>query len=623
MSVLSKNLEEIRKTHPGLEEATRPLLDEEEGEQNRNSLSRKMALEDTPSGNPTLLYRGRYLHSRRDPVREAARLAESQIDGAAGCYVIGGFGLGYLAEEVLKRTCEVSVLVYEPNVSLFYKALEARDMTGFIGAVNLSFFLGTDAEAVISVLNGFSAEAVRALLLRAYYEIEPEALKPLEAALAAYRSRQEINTNTLTRFGKRWIRNLAANLPVMAAASPLEPLRRSCTGLPAVVFAAGPSLDLINPYLREIKKRCITIAVDTSLRWFKETGEEPDFLVVVDPQYWNSRHLDRLEAPHSLLVSESSTYPAVFRRAYRDILFCSSLFPLGEYLEGYTEIEGKLGAGGSVSTSAWDLARFLGASEIFMAGLDLGFPEKQTHYRGSMFEERAHFLSRRTLTAEEMNLKYITEADPEYQEDNQGGEVLTDRRLLLYRWWFENQMKQHRDRKTFSLSPRGIALEGIPFKPVEELLSYPVARGEIDARLGTVPDTISGGPISTERRLQPDKKRPEGLKSGLIDLLEELKGLRKLAKQGAGESEKLLKAFRAGGPTAAMVETLNEIDSRIASSVSKDIAGFLLRKLLDSIAGGGSLGQEEDLRRSVRLYRELAASAQFHREVLSRAAQRL
>ena len=102
MNFLTKNLEEISKTHPGFEEAAYSLIHSEDEARDRNMQSEEIAIEETASGWPTLLYRGRYLHSRRDPVKEATRLAESQINGDAGCYVIGGFGLGYLTEEVLE-----------------------------------------------------------------------------------------------------------------------------------------------------------------------------------------------------------------------------------------------------------------------------------------------------------------------------------------------------------------------------------------------------------------------------------------------------------------------------------------------------------------------------------------
>ena len=85
--------------------------------------------------------------------------------------------------------------------------------------------------------------------------------------------------------------------------------------------------------LPRLADRCVVIAVDTALRACLSAGVQPDFTILVDPQYWNWRHLDGTRAAGSVLITESAAWPAVFRYPARDIFLCSSLFPLGKYLE--------------------------------------------------------------------------------------------------------------------------------------------------------------------------------------------------------------------------------------------------------------------------------------------------
>ena len=145
-------------------------------------------------------------------------------------------------------------------------------------------------------------------------------------------------------------------------------------GLPALVIAGGPSLDSLAPSLAALRERMVLVSVNTPLRACRERGVEPDFTVVVDPQFWASRSLDWTLAQDGVLVAEPSACPRIFRRETERFFLCSSLFPLGETLEAAVGEKGRLGAGGSVSTSAWDLARLLGARPLYAAGLDLGFP---------------------------------------------------------------------------------------------------------------------------------------------------------------------------------------------------------------------------------------------------------
>ena len=66
-----------------------------------------------------------------------------------------------------------------------------------------------------------------------------------------------------------------------------------------------------------------------------------------------------------------------------------------------------LSAGGSVATTAWDFARFIGCNPIIMAGLDLAFTQNKTHSLACKFEKDAMFLSNRFLTLEKASYKML------------------------------------------------------------------------------------------------------------------------------------------------------------------------------------------------------------------------
>jgi hypothetical protein len=230
--------------------------------------------------------------------------------------------------------------------------------------------------------------------------------------LSSVFDKREVNINTLKRFASLWVRNLLSNLGRFITSPGILVGEKRFSDIPALVLAAGPSLDEVLPDLAALRERCLIVAVDTSYRFCRYQGVEPDFLVTVDPQYWNSRHLDWLPRAGTVLVSESSTHPRVFRSVggrEEDIYFVSSFFPLGTYIEQLIGKRGLIGAGGSVATTAWDLCRYLGCSSIYMAGLDLGFPGKRTHARGAFFEESMHGRSTRFYTSEQMNFDYLNQ----------------------------------------------------------------------------------------------------------------------------------------------------------------------------------------------------------------------
>ena len=98
--------------------------------------------------------------------------------------------------------------------------------------------------------------------------------------------------------------------------------------IPSVVCAAGPTLETVLPYLNKIKNKAVIIAVDTALRSLLRYNIEPDFILLIDPQYYAANHIAGLTSPSSVLITESSVYPSVMRFNCRKKVLCESLFPL-------------------------------------------------------------------------------------------------------------------------------------------------------------------------------------------------------------------------------------------------------------------------------------------------------
>ncbi len=553
------------------------------------------------SGAPGLKYRGRFLTSSRDPVKEAARLVEAAFPEFVDIAVFLHFGCGYEIEALKQRWPDTAVIVLEPQIPLFLTALHARDLTNIFSSPGITLIMDSSPEILGQLLNERHHESVKFFPLRNIARLHPEYLANVEEWFRRFDSRREINTNTLKRFGRVWVRNLLSNLPVMAGAGAIGHLQGILKGIPAIVLAAGPSLDCLIPYIQECRKRMAVIAVDTSAGWCRRHQVEPDFLVVVDPQYWNTRHLDFFQSA-SILVSESSTYPSVFRSLKCTTYFSSSLFPLGRFLERYCSIEGTLGAGGSVSTTAWDLARFLGASSIYIAGLDLGYPGLKTHYGGSLFEELSHVWSDRNSPAETMHFKTVRDGSPLKVEANGGGEVLSDRRLSLYRWWFENRMKEPQSPPTYNLSEGGVKIDGMsPITP-GELTIIPRVRDKLEEILASFRKVPSSGNQETGELLRGLQLLTTSLNE-LSDLC--TKAITILQNQATSRPEKFKK--------------LRIIDEKILKSPVKDIAGFLI----DNPGNTPEAEIRDESTVSKKLYSGILDSISFHRELISTASKSL
>ena len=144
---------------------------------------------------------------------------------------------------------------------------------------------------------------------------------------------------------------------------------------------------------------------------------------------------------------------------------------------------GDLGTGGSVASAAWNFAYFCGAKKIFTAGLDLSFPAKQTHIKGSSAEQTFHTLARRTRSVENFTANLLFSANASPAENYLGERVTTDSRMKMFAWWFEARLANCPDTKTFTLCPQSMKIPGIEVCKLQDALALPEITGQKEAFL--------------------------------------------------------------------------------------------------------------------------------------------
>ena len=361
----------------------------------------------------------------------------------------------------------------------------------------------------------------------------------------------------------------------------------------------------------------VVVSVNTSLRACRERGVEPDFTVVVDPQFWASRSLDWTLAVDGVLVAEPSTCPRVFRRETEKFFLCSSLFPLGETLEAAFGEKGRLGAGGSVSTSAWDLARLIGARPLYAAGLDLGFPGMRTHCRGSYPESMWLAAADRFAPVEASGFHALRDIGLFPTRSAGGGVTATDRRMLLYKWWFENQLRMHPECEAMTLSPQGVAISGMPVARIEDALGLPIVRPEIDRRMAAVRG-MRGRARGRRRRGRSSLPSSASWRNNWVSW----SGFRRA---GGRAAVSWGCCWRHTATPARAWSRWTLIDQGILALSARNIAGFLIQSVIHGITaeGEGPLDPKLIVTRSEAMYTGIAESASWQRRLLQRAAATL
>ncbi|MFO8043599.1 MAG: 6-hydroxymethylpterin diphosphokinase MptE-like protein [Alkalispirochaeta sp.] len=564
------------------------------------------------NGMDSLRLNGKWIHSSFDPEKEARRRLQAAVpptqpwDGV----ILVGLGLGYFCEALHRddRTEAFS----GPTICLVFHPAELETAvrnrppewwrTYGPDRIVPAWLPGL----LVPILQHHEIRSFLSLPVMPLRDIYPEMMATVESILEQYRDRTEVNRNTLRRFGRLWVRNTIRSIRQFGILPGVDHLVHFAPGTPVVVCAAGPTLDYTLPELEGNTHKALIIAVDTAVIALQKRGIEPDLAVISDPQYWNTRHLDQISPTTAVLVAEPATHPRTLRLWPGPAMMSASLFPLGSYIDSRTQRRLKLGSGGSVATSAWDLARVIGSTSIALVGADLGFPRYRTHCEGSFFETRLAMVAHRLQPAEHGLWRYLHGAQAVMVPSAGGPPIPSDARMRVYRSWFSERPLQFPEASTVLLSPESSAIPGIPFESGERWFAHHGDASLVAAARRYLRSTSIADPVDAEATLR--------------DLLGSLQEMEDITSTGLKRCHVLREQTTTAEGTRLLqrLSWLDEIDQRLGALDDREIVGFIAGSLLEEISAGRASTAEEALTQAETLYRSLHDAATFHIDLLKR-----
>lgn len=556
-----------------------------------------------------------FLHSRFKPLEEATKSAES-CDSMSTVIICGGFGLGYLPAALLARAPQATVVIIEKEPAIVTCALLNNPQAEMV-LRDERCFLFTDPQDVIAFLQiGISTKTSSYHFHRPSVELFPGFYADFKNILLSYLQKKSINIATLARFEKIWARNITKNIRCILKDGGVSEFTGLLAGAPAVLVCAGPSLDRLIPTLKELRKRCLICAVDSALYRLLRADIMPDIIFTVDPQLLNFYFffLARKFKPTARLVYEPSTYFRIPNGYSGPRHSFDSVFPLIQWVADITQPKGQLDMGGSVSTSAFDLLYRMGASQIILAGQDMAFSHNKTHTSGSLVEYVLLKRNTRTRNLETLSNRLTGSNVTVRMQSNAGHTVNSDRRLLLFYWWFENKVKQLENCEVTTLSEEAAAVKGITYVPASEIL----------LRLEKTPKIFDREKFQVPSTKAPDMSRFLQETEKAINALEAL-----LVKIGEAvlHSEKAYRAVKLSNFTVIQshVKVMDEVDRYIQAHQQENrLIGITMQRVIHTIMEDHEdyLTDEEKgnkdlaaMRKSVVMYAEMRRSTEYNLEL--------
>lgn len=292
---------------------------------------------------------------------------------------------------------------------------------------------------------------------------------------------------TKFEFEKIWIKNSIWNLTQISKIPPkkysIKSLENQFFGLSAVLVSAGPSLRKNLPWLVENRNKLFVLSCDTSLKVLIKAGILADGVVTLDAQtnsffHFMGENLERIPLFADLVSSPTLLREPIFKSVIHSVTAKYQVDAEGSLVrevtaggELATEVLGDVGdiqSGGSVATTAFDMLRFMGFSEVYFLGQDLAYSGREIHSTGTHHNEKWLTLVSRKNSLERINEVIIRKRETRMVPSTSGSTVLTDYVLDLYRHWFEESAKSVSNLKLYNINQDGARIEGIPELPTNE-----------------------------------------------------------------------------------------------------------------------------------------------------------
>lgn len=350
-----------------------------------------------------------WMHSTVNPEREAQLLVRDLPD--AEDYVVFGIGLGYHVLEVLKTHPQSRVTVLETKTAFITEAFCCLDWTPYLKAEQLHILLCEN-----------NIELSKALKIRKNQEVFLH--YPTIQALENQKMRETLEDFFMTTASMREQKSLLDyNFKELIKRELPEcsKIKNLFYNKNVVIVGAGPSVGAEIEPLKKYRKNLTIFATGHILRTLVENQIYPDAVIITDPQPHMHRQVEGVKTGETPLILLSTAAYSVPDH-YDGPVYLA-------YQEGYEPAERKAkecGAtvfktGGSVTTTALDIALQFHADKIIFVGVDLAYTDGNSHAAGVG----------RKITDTKGLRKVVSCA---------GGEVFTSKNLDYYRKWIERRI---------------------------------------------------------------------------------------------------------------------------------------------------------------------------------------
>lgn len=462
--ILIDNINILKSAYPNLWNRLKSLEDA----MNTSSIN----IEETRRGDKTIWIekdgKKLYLHSKYNPIREAeAIIAEYEEIESDTTVIFYGTGLGYHIDLFLQKYPDVDYYIYEPIPELLYAYLSHNSLRK-LPSLKMKDLILADNE--IEARKFFNQLIDRAsgkyihVVLSSHKNIFPKEYERFLESFKGTLKDKKSHIGVNLAFQERWILNSMKNFKeVLNTPNILLEKKGKFQGKPAIIVAAGPSLNEEIENLRYIKEKGLAyiFSVGSAINTLIHHDIYPDAATTYDPSARNQIVFEKVKekdiADIPMIFGSSVGYETLIDYPGKKYHMITSQDTVSNYyLKNKNEDSIYIVQDApSIAVVTVQLLYELGFNPIILVGQNLAYKGKKRHSEGVHYSK--------DVTDDEME-KGI------WVKDVYGNEVLTNDGFNRMRQQMEYYIKTLPNIKVINTTKGGAHIEGTSFMELKRVI---------------------------------------------------------------------------------------------------------------------------------------------------------
>lgn len=366
MNLYEKNIKLLTQYYPGMDINLKNAKEQEDiSVQEKLSKDGEKILKITKKGHSCYLAGKR--NAKEPPhewFKEQGELSENYI------YIFMGIGnVGYLRELIENVKVHLNIIIYEPSIQIFKKAMESIDLSKGMENHLIVFWIEGVGEMTLDKMDTILEKVIKLerldelqlFVLPNYDVLFPDAKKRLLKKCEDIALDQRVNYNTAMAFSKVTSINTLCNAKYLCKGyKTIQLFGAIPQDVTGIVVAAGPSLNKNIQELKNAKGKSFIIAVDTALKPLLNAGIVPDMFFIVDGK--KPMDLIKKDGVEKIpMVTTLNANPEILNYHRGMKIFFDESYRFAEKIIMKSGLRwGEVDTGGSVATNAFSLLYKIG-----------------------------------------------------------------------------------------------------------------------------------------------------------------------------------------------------------------------------------------------------------------------